>query len=291
MSSVMSKMSLDPAASAASPDDIAKMGRELEEFTQKMEAEGVKPEDLLKALLGEDAGSQIGEAAHQEHDRRESQSKSKSRSPESSRRKGEEEAGVVAASSSSSTTTKPKPTSFEDTIRETMARMESSSAAATSATAQSNTKSEEDLLAEMLRALESEGGADGGASDGDLSKMFLGMMEQLTNKDMLYEPMKELSTKYPEWLESKRATLAPAEHERFSRQRVIVDQIVAKFEEPAYSDDDPRCREFVWEKMQDMQAEGAPPEDLIANPLPGMGLPGLGLGDSAEALEDGCPTQ
>lgn len=149
----------------------------------------------------------------------------------------------------------------------------------------------------MLRALDSQSGGAGagadGETDGDLSKMFLGMMEQLTNKEMLYEPMKELSTKYPSWLVDNPppAKLSQAEHDRFSRQRVIVDEIVAKFEQTGYSDDDATCREFIWEKMQQMQGEGAPPEDLVTNPFPGMGMPGLGLGDGAEGLEDGCPTQ
>ena len=280
MSSVMTTMSMDPAASAATPQDIAKMGRELEEFTQKMEAEGVKPEDLLKAILGEDTGTKVGEIAVQERERRESQSQTKSQSPGKSR--------IISDQPTSSTSAaKGKPSSFEDTIRKTMARMESSSAAASSATAQSSSKSEEDMLVEMLRALESESGS-GSGSEGDLSKMFLGMMEQLTNKDMLYEPMKELNSKYPEWLEQNRPKLANIEYDRFARQRVIVEQIVAKFEEKNYSDDNAACREFVWEKMQAMQAEGAPPEDLIANPLPGMGMPGL---DGGEGLEEGCPTQ
>lgn len=282
MASAMSTMSMDPAASAATPEDLAKMGRELEEFTQKMEAEGVKPEDLLKAILGEDTGMKVGDLALQERERRESQSKS--RSPEKNRTKPDEPS---ASPSGSATTTKGKPSSFEDTIRNTMARMESSSAAASSATAQSSSKSEEDMLAEMLRALESETGS-GGDSEGDLSKMFLGMMEQLTNKDMLYEPMKELDTKYPEWLAENQPKLVKGEYERFVRQRAIVQQIVVKFEEKGYSDDNPACREFIWEKMQAMQAEGAPPEDLIANPIPGMGMPGL---DGGEGLDEGCPTQ
>ncbi|KIX05057.1 uncharacterized protein Z518_05929 [Rhinocladiella mackenziei CBS 650.93] len=278
MSKVMSQMSLDPAASAATSEDVTKMGREVEEFTQKMEAEGVKPEDLLKAILGEDAGAHVGAVANQERERRESPSQSPSKSWSSEKSRQQEK-----SPSASSSKQKPSTSSFEDTIRKTMARMESSSAAASNATAQSTAKSEEDLLAEMLRALESES-ADGSGGDGELSKMFLGMMEQLTNKDMLYEPMKELSTKYPEWLDENKSKLPPAEHARFTRQRVIVDEIVAQFEQPSYSDDDPKCREFVWEKMQTMQGEGAPPEELIANPFPGMGMPG-------EGLEEGCPTQ
>ncbi|KIW82558.1 hypothetical protein Z517_05585 [Fonsecaea pedrosoi CBS 271.37] len=288
MSDVMSKMSLDPAASAATPEDLSKMGRELEEFTQKMEAEGIKPEDLLKAILGEDVGGKVGDMAHAEATRRDSESKakSKSRSPEAPG--GTAISPSASASTGSATTAKQGSSSFEDTIRKTMARMESSSAAATSATAKSSQqKSEEDMLAEMLRALEAESGSQ---SDSELSKMFLGMMEQLTNKDMLYEPMKELSEKFPDYLQTNQPPkLAQAEHERFSRQHVIVRTIVAKFEEPGYSDDDPKCREFIWEKMQEMQSEGAPPDDLVANPLPGMG--GLLGGDGGEGPEEGCPTQ
>ncbi|KIW31413.1 uncharacterized protein PV07_03064 [Cladophialophora immunda] len=282
MSGVLSKMSLDPAASAATPDEISKMGRELEEFTQQMEAEGINPEDLLKAILGEEVGGKVGDMAHEEATRRDSGSKSKSRSPEASR-------GTTAVNPSAATGAAKQPsTSFEDTIRKTMARMESSSAAATSATTKSSQpKSEEEMLAEMLRALEGESESQ---SDGELSKMFLGMMEQLTNKDMLYEPMKELSQKFPDYLETNRPPrLAQAEYERFSRQSVIVRDIVAKFEEPGYSDNDPQCREFIWEKMQDMQTEGSPPDALVANPLPGMG--GLLGGEGAEGLDESCPTQ
>lgn len=298
MSSVMSKFSMDPAASAASPEDIAKMGQELEEFTQRMEAQGIQPEDMLKAILGEDTGNKVVDVAEKERDRRESQSKS--RSPEKSRTNdetlpSEPSSSKPKSSSKAKSKSQSKPAdSFEDTIRKTMARMESSSAAASDATQKSTTgKSEEDMLAEMLRALDSEGGG-GAGSEGDLSKMFLGMMEQLTNKEMLYEPMKELSTKYPAWLDENKpptSKLSQAEHDRFTRQRVIVDEIVAKFEERGYSDDNPQCREFIWEKMQQMQGEGAPPEDLVANPFPGMGMPGLGLGDGPDGPEDGCPTQ
>lgn len=313
MSEVMSKISMDPAASATNPADMAKMGQELEEFTQKMEAEGIQPEDLLKAILGQDIGAKVGEAAHQEHDRRESESrkaKSKSRSPEASRaavtddRPGSSSSSATKTNKQQSSSAAAASSSFEDTIRRTMARMESSSAAATSATTSAQQqKSEEDLLADMLRALESGAGGAGGGSgeDGDLSKMFLGMMEQLTNKDMLYEPMKELSQKFPDYLSSHDPSsldtsttnkLSKAEFDRYTRQNAIVSDIVRKFEEKSYNDADPKCREFIWEKMQEMQGEGAPPEELIANPFPGMGgLLGGGDGEGAEGVEEGCPTQ
>jgi peroxin-19 len=293
MSEVMGKM-------GSGEEDVMKMGKELEEFTRRMEEQGVQPEDLLKAILGEEEGATVGQIAHAERDRRDSEKKSKSRSPEAAR------AAVSDDRPSSSASSKHQPnTSFEDTIRRTMARMSESSAAATSATTtQQQQKSEEALLADMLRALEGDGGD--GESDGEMSKMFLGLMEQLTNKDMLYEPMKELSEKFPTYLkendpsspspgtttagkDAKKAKLSQADFERFTRQEKIVQAIVAKFEEKGYSDNDPKSREFIWEKMQEMQAEGAPPEALLANPFPGMG--GLMGGGGDGGPDEGCPTQ
>ena len=250
MQDVMGKMSETAPGEAASKDDLETMGKQLEDFTYKMEKEGIAPEDILKAILGEDAGQKVGDAAHEEKERRESESQSRSRGPETK-------------------------TTFEDTIRKTMERMEESGNKATSEVQQ---KSEEDMLADMLKAMEA-----GGEGDGDLSKMFLGMMEQLTNKDTLYEPMTELNTKFPQWLSENKGKLKKEDYARYARQKEIVKDIVSKFESKGYTDEDPQCREYIWEKMQKMQEQGAPPEDLVSNPFPGMG--------GGEAMDEGCPTQ
>ncbi|RMD39745.1 hypothetical protein DV735_g5391, partial [Chaetothyriales sp. CBS 134920] len=244
-------MEKEKPGTESSPEDVARMGKELEDFTFKMEAEGVKPEDLLKAILGEQAGAKLGEAA--------------------ATRETEQQEGQYKATGSKSS----QPPTFEDTIRRTMERMEDSSNKAASAAQEA---SEEDMLANLMKTL----GEAGGGDDGDMSKMLLGMMEQLTNKEMLYEPMDELNQKFPAWLERNKEKLTKEDYGRYTRQRDIVKEIVSKFEEKGYSDDDPQCREFIWEKMQKMQEQGAPPEDLVQNPMPGM--------NPAE-IEEGCPTQ
>lgn len=257
MSTMLSSLAADPTAQAQaqSPEDMARMAKELEEFTSKMEKDGIQPEDLLKAILGEEEGTKLAEKAHEER-------KEKSLEPE-----------------------KSGSTTFEDTIRKTMSRLETSNTEATNATTKSSTKSEEDMLAEMLKAMEA-----GGDEEGGLSQMFLEMMQQLTHKDMLYEPMKELHVQYPAWLESHKTKLSPGEYERYKRQSVIVNDIVNKFEEKGFSDDDPKSREYIWEKMQLMQGEGAPPEELVKNPFPGTELGGL-PGTRGDGPEEGCPTQ
>jgi peroxin-19 len=156
------------------------------------------------------------------------------------------------------------------------------------------------MLAQLLKAVEA--GAAGAGDEGDLSKMFMGMMEQLSNKEMLYEPMKELDVKFGPWLEKNKSngSVPVDDMERFQKQAQIVKQIVTKFEERNFSDDDPKCREYVWERMQEvsfsiwlfsafttdypkMQAAGNPPEELVSNPLMGD------LGGAAAAAGAGVP--
>jgi len=143
--------------------------------------------------------------------------------------------------------------SFQETIRATMERMNASSAAATSATQSSSTgTAEDDFLAAMLREMEASG-ADGlgaGGGDEDFSKMLLGMMEQLTNKDILYEPMKELHDKFPAWLEANREKVSKEDLGRYEEQHRLVTEIVGKFEEKGYSDEKVEAREYIVDKMQ-----------------------------------------
>ncbi|KKA17687.1 hypothetical protein T310_8369, partial [Rasamsonia emersonii CBS 393.64] len=142
----------------------------------------------------------------------------------------------------------------------------------------------------LLKAVEA--GAAAGGEDMDLNKMFMGMMEQLSNKEMLYEPMKELHSKFGPWLEENRTKVSAEDLARYETQARVVREIVAKFEEEGYSDDKPECRAYIWDRMQEvdrafifltnvlvlttvadyifcpqMQAAGSPPDDLIANPL------------------------
>ena len=102
-------------------------------------------------------------------------------------------------------------------------------------------------MASLLKELASAEGADG--EDG-FSKMLMGMMEQLTNKEILYEPMKELDTKFPDWLEKNGAGLKKEDRERYETQRILVGEIVGRFERQGYSDSNTADREYVVERMQ-----------------------------------------
>ncbi|XP_014558649.1 hypothetical protein COCVIDRAFT_24888 [Bipolaris victoriae FI3] len=169
--------------------------------------------------------------------------------------------------------------SFQETIKKTMERMQSSSDTAASAAASS---SQDDILAQMLASMES-GGFGGEGGDEDFSKVLMGMMEQLTNKDILYEPMKELDDKFPKWMEENKTKVEKDDLKRYEEQQTLVREIVGRFERKGYSDDNAQDREYIVERMQKMQAAGSPPPDLVGD-----------MNAAQEALQDmdqGCPTQ
>jgi peroxin-19 len=198
---------------------------------------------------------------------------------------------TTAKSGPSTSTGKPtEEESFQETIRKTMERMHASGASATAAATESSAAASgaDDLLAEMMKQMQS-GGLDGsGANDEDLSKMLAGMMEQLTEKEILYEPMKELDQKFPAWMEKNRAVTPKDELKRYEEQQGLVRRIVERFESPGYSDANAKDREYIVDLMQkvsslccvsraarivmndaddsfQMQAAGAPPADLVGD--------------------------
>jgi len=65
--------------------------------------------------------------------------------------------------------------SFQETIKKTMERMQASGASATAATA-SAADNPDDLLAEMMKAMQASG-LDGDGGEENFSKLLLGMME------------------------------------------------------------------------------------------------------------------
>lgn len=146
----------------------------------------------------------------------------------------------------SSSKTAPTGEDFQETIKKTMERMQASGDQATAAAAADDT---DDILAEMIKQM-AAGGLDGEGSEEDFSKMLLGMMEQLTNKEILYEPMKELDDKFPSWMEANKDKVKPDDLKRYQEQQTVVSEIVKKFEEKTYTDENVKDREYIVERMQ-----------------------------------------
>lgn len=135
---------------------------------------------------------------------------------------------------------------FQETIRRTMERMQASGEKAETASA---SEDPDDILAQMLREMQN-GGSDDASNEEGFSKMLMNMMEQLTNKEILYEPMKELHDKFPSWMREHETSVEEADLVRYREQERLVGEIVGKFDEKGYTDSDPADREFIVERMQ-----------------------------------------
>lgn len=164
---------------------------------------------------------------------------------------------VLPSQPSSSGGKKEEPVDFQAQIRKTMERINASDASATSAPPASS--SEEDMLAAMMKEL--AGGEEG---DQDFNTMLMSMMAHLTNKEILYEPMKELHDKFPDWMQKNKDKEKREDLERYEEQQRLVGEIVGRFERKGYADENEGDREFIVERMQKVSSS---PVALIYLPV------------------------
>jgi peroxin-19 len=114
----------------------------------------------------------------------------------------------------------------------------------------------------------------------DFNHVVDGMMRQLLSKELMYEPMKQVCEKYPEWLAVQAEALGKDDYERYGTQYQYFQRIVAVYE----TEPDNFAR--LMELMQDVQQYGQPPAEIIKDLAPGLEfneegmpiMPGLGPG-------------
>lgn len=135
---------------------------------------------------------------------------------------------------------------FQETIRKTMERMQVSGEQATAA---ATSEDSDEMIAQMLKEMQN-GALDGAGDDEGFNKILMGMMEQLTNKEILYEPMKELHDKFPGWMTKNRGRTSSEDLKRYEEQQRLVGEIVERFEMKSYSDSKAEDREYIVERMQ-----------------------------------------
>lgn len=200
-------------------------------LTEELSKSGMQPGDLMKLMMGEEFGG-VGAADVGGTDKT-----------------AGADAGAGASSSAAAAAAAPGseavPENFQETIRKTMERMQESGEKATAA---ANEGGDDDMLMQVLKAMEAGGAGEG--DDENLDKVFMGIMEQLSNKEMLYEPMKELHDKFGPWMKENREKVSKEDLERYEGQATLVSEIVAKFDEKGYNDDNPAHKSYVWERMQ-----------------------------------------
>ncbi|SCV74117.1 BQ2448_6549 [Microbotryum intermedium] len=188
--------------------------------------------------------------------------------------------GKAKTASTTSTTSTPQqnPVNFQDAIEASMSKVQQSNTSVDQETsAKTAAGANADPLAAMMASMAGlEGGEEG------LQGMLDEMMGQLMSREVLYEPLKELSDKYPAYLSSNQSILPAEDLKRFQTQATVVSQIVSKFEEQGADKAEDQMTAQEKERHSQRQQEitdliaqmndgGAPPKEIMGE-MPRMEL-------------------
>ena len=134
-------------------------------------------------------------------------------------------------------------------------------------------------FSKILEAL-SQPGEDG---EGSLSKMLAQMMEDLMNKDVLYEPLKDMHSRFPAYLASPAAEkLDDDTRQAYVAQEATMGEIISVFESSNYSDSNPEKRKQVADLVSKLQEFGTPPQELLGDMPPELAGLNQMLGESSD---------
>lgn len=165
---------------------------------------------------------------------------------------------------------------FQSRIRNTMNKLKESESGLKSSDASSSATSTDPLEALLSQF--------GGEDEDEMQGVLEAMMGQLMGKDVLYEPLKELSDKFPDYLKTHATTLSSDDKKRYDAQIICMKQLLEIFESEGYTDDDDKTRTAIVDLMGELQTHGSPPEEIMG-PLP----PGLSMGaDGMPNMPDNC---
>lgn len=109
----------------------------------------------------------------------------------------------------------------------------------------------------------------------DIMPLVTNMMQNLLSKEILYPALKDLTDKYPVWLEENSASLQPEDVQRYEKQLMLMREVCEQFECESPDDTDSVKKErfnTILTTMQKMQECGSPPKDLVGD-VPEMGSP------------------
>ncbi|RVE60978.1 hypothetical protein OJAV_G00166040 [Oryzias javanicus] len=145
-----------------------------------------------------------------------------------------------------------------------------------------------DDLVKALEGLGLDEGGEGGGDDGNILPVMQSIMQNLLSKEVLYPSLKEITTKYPEWLEANKPSLSAEDYRRYEQQSKVMGEICKLFEtEEQGVENKEKTFESIMDLMQQLQDLGQPPKELAGDVPPGLNfdmeslnLPG-GLGAGA----------
>lgn len=127
----------------------------------------------------------------------------------------------------------------------------------------------EEIMEEMMKEFGKIGAKD------DSGDVIDGMLKQLLSKDLMYEPMKQVTEEFPRWLAENKQTLSNEDYCRYGNQYQYFQRIIALY------DREPDNFVRLMELMQNIQEFGQPPADIMKKLSPELdfnedGMPKIG---------------
>ncbi|MCL7027781.1 hypothetical protein MKW94_019590 [Papaver nudicaule] len=123
---------------------------------------------------------------------------------------------------------------------------------------------EDGMMDEWVKQFEEMAGSQ------DMESIVETMMQQLLSKEILHEPMKEIGTRYPKWLEDHKSSLSKEDYDRYSHQHDLIKELNQVY------DRDPGNFTKIVDLMQKMQECGQPPSDIVQELAPDFDFSNLG---------------
>uniref|UniRef100_A0A673ACM0 Peroxisomal biogenesis factor 19 n=1 Tax=Sphaeramia orbicularis TaxID=375764 RepID=A0A673ACM0_9TELE len=115
----------------------------------------------------------------------------------------------------------------------------------------------EDLV-KALEGLGLEEGGEGGGEEGNILPIMQSIMQNLLSKEVLYPSLKEITTKYPEWLDTNKPSLSPEDYQRYEQQAKIMGDICKLFEK---EEEGAAEKESTFENIMDLMQQ--PPQQNL----------------------------
>mmetsp|Transcript_34790 Transcript_34790/g.50823 ORF Transcript_34790/g.50823 Transcript_34790/m.50823 type:complete len:163 (+) Transcript_34790:1-489(+) len=116
----------------------------------------------------------------------------------------------------------------------------------------------EEVMQEMMAEFEKLGEKE------DYNEVIENMMQQLLAKELMYEPVKSITEKFPQWLAENKEYLNNDDYQRYGKQYQCFQRIKALYET------EPDNFDRLTELMQDMQEHGQVPAEIIKELAPGL---------------------
>lgn len=155
-----------------------------------------------------------------------------------------------------------EPQGFKNVVSKTLNRLkENGSKVDTNLAQEEKQRNTDDILSQLLEQLggTGEGSELGlGENEGEMDNAILGILNQMSSKEVLYQPMKEMHIELGKWLDDHGAdTEHAAKMDSYKKQHEVVAAIVDIYELDTYSND--AYREEITNLLDDLEQLGDSP--------------------------------